>query len=529
MKILLVNEFSQLGSGYGRYGKELLERFSRDGYEVAELACFGHHEDEKIKNCKWTVYPNLPRENEKEEYSKNAQNSNGKWKFEHVCLDFQPNCVISLTDPFFNEFIHHSPYREYFNFVTMAPVDGIPQHTEWINFFKQSDGLITYTDFGKEHLESYGLKVDGVASPASTDLYPIKKENINQFKHSCNLGDKIIIGTIMRNQPRKLFDALFEAFSILSKESDKYVLYCHTTYPEGWDIPELLIKHGIISKVFFTYQCLNCDECVLSNFIDIGTFCKKCHNLSLKMPGGQKFVDNSMLNRIINLFDCYVQLASREGFGMPQVEAASCNIPIVTIPYAGMEDVVEKLKALPINISSFYLNYQMNMMEAIPDINDIVAKIKLSLVSINNTRERYIEKYNSWENPYQVFKNIIDKLPIKQWSSKNINKLPEYKELNTDNDTYVKYLLTEVYNKPELVNSYLHSRTLRDLNFGTTFGGVAGNYLTEGIKQDKFIPFDRKVAYEFFSRQRKFNDFWQFQLNEKLKNEKSNKTKRLQW
>lgn len=522
MKILFVNDFSELSTGYGKYGKELLTRFYRDGYEVAELALACRHNSEKIKNCPWTVYPNLPNEGEEKEYESNAQNSNGKWKFEPICLNFKPNIVISLTDPYFSDFITHSPFRQYYNWITMATVDGLPQHTQWLDFYKRADGLITYTDWGKSVLESCGLKVNGVASPASSDLFPINKDNIKHFKHNIGFGDKIVIGTIMRNQPRKLYDALFEMFSILN-QNNEYILYCHTTYPDGgWDFGELLLKHNIASSVYFTYQCQSCGEVFLSNFEDMGTSCKNCGAISCVMPGGQSFVDNKMLNKIINIFDFYIQFASREGFGMPQVEAAACNIPIITIPYAGMIDSVDKLDAKPVKIKSYYLSYPMNMMEAVPDIYDAIDIIKSLKENSNiSTRELYLKNYSSWDKPYEVFKNIIDNLKIKKWEIKEIKQCQEYIKPNIDNDTYAKYLLSEIYNRPDLINSYLHARLLRDLNFSVTHGGICGNYLTENLEHKNVIPFDCEMAYKVFYQQRQFDDFWQYNLNEVLKNEKN--------
>ena len=42
---------------------------------------------------------------------------------------------------------------------------------------------MTYTDWGKDVLESYGLVVNGVFSPvASNDYFPISQVEINKFK-----------------------------------------------------------------------------------------------------------------------------------------------------------------------------------------------------------------------------------------------------------------------------------------------------------------------------------------------------------
>ena len=42
----------------------------------------------------------------------------------------------------------------------------------------------------------------------------------------------------------------------------------------------------------------------------------------------------------MNTFDLYVQYANSEGFGLPQVEAAGCGIPVASVDYSAMSSVV---------------------------------------------------------------------------------------------------------------------------------------------------------------------------------------------
>lgn len=518
-KILFVGEFSQISTGYGKITAELIRRFNNNGYEVAELATFCGPGDPRIKNCAWRVYPNLPsNDEENNEYSSNPQNSNGRWKFEQVLMDFQPNYVFGNGDPFMYEYQMHSPFRDNFNWIITAPVDGIPQHNQWIHIFNNAEGLTTYTQWGKEVLESYNLKVDGVTPPvASNEFFPVSQEEVKKFRQSLNLGNKKIIGTIMRNQPRKLFDRLFEAYAELLKERD-VILYCHTTYPDaGWDLSELLLKHKILHKVLFTYKCKACSQSYASTFQDLKTFCPFCKNQAAKMPDGQDSVDNRTLNRIINIFDVYVQLASREGFGIPQIEAAACDIPVVTVNYAGMVDIIDNLNAYSIDAQNNYLSYPMNMMEANPSVGEVTEQLKSALdqelKGKNIFRGKYKEFYESWDKTYNVFKSIIDNLPVKPWNKVAISAPAEYNELRVSNEDYVKFLMIHVLGKPDLVGSYLMSRMIKDLNAGITFGGICGNYFTENIEQRNFQPFDRKNAYDVCFNKRKYDDYWKHQFN----------------
>ena len=61
------------------------------------------------------------------------------------------------------------------------------------------------------------------------------------------------------------------------------------------------------------------------------------------MPSVNSGLSTKELVEIMNMFDIYVQYAICEGFGMPQVEAAACGIPIASVDYSAMNDIVHKL------------------------------------------------------------------------------------------------------------------------------------------------------------------------------------------
>lgn len=519
MKILFVGEFSKIGSGYGKITNELITRFYNDGYEVAELATFCHKDDERIKSCPWKVYPNLPStEEEKQEYDSNKQNSNGKWKFEQVLLDFKPTHVFGNGDPFFYEYQYHSPFRNYFNWIITAPVDGVPQHDQWREFFDNADGLTTYTHWAKKVLNTNNIKVDVVTPPvASSDYFPIPQKNIDDFKNMLGISNQQVIGTVMRNQPRKLFDLLFESFAEVLKRKPNTILYCHTTYPDGgWDFSELLIKHKIASRVMFTYKCEHCKNTFPSFFQDLLTYCGQCGKTLCRMPDGQNPVPTSTLNKIFNLFDLYIQLASREGFGIPQIEAASCDIPVCSVNYAGMKDVIDYIGAYPIKVIQEYLGFQMNMMESVPCKKSVVDNMLIGLSNREKGSGKFLKKYNdfyqSWDKTYQDFRNLVESLPIKQWQEHNIDAPPEYNDLpHLSNEDYAKHMVINILQ--EKPNTYLMSRMINDLNYGITFGGICGNYFTESLNKRDHVGMNRKKLYNICLKKRMFKDYWQNQLN----------------
>ena len=166
--------------------------------------------------------------------------------------------------------------------------------------------------------------------------------------------DCFIVGTVMRNQKRKLFFELMKAFRMFLDQAPpeiaaKTFLYLHTSYPErqGWDIAEGLMQNNLGGKIMMTYICKHCNKFFPAIFQDAITTCKYCHQKSAVCPTVSMGVSVPDLAQIYNLFDIYIQYAICEGFGMPQVEAAACGIPVAATDYSAMSDVIQFTKGYP--------------------------------------------------------------------------------------------------------------------------------------------------------------------------------------
>ena len=188
--------------------------------------------------------------------------------------------------------------------------------------------------------------------------------------------DAKIIGTVMRNQRRKLYPDLFKAFRIFldtlsAEERSKYYLYCHTSYPDlGWDIPELLNENGISSNVLFTYICSQTSKPFTSVFkgaIAQSPYTGAWGSTLSNVKNGLSYED---LSSVVNCFDLYTQYANSEGFGLPQVEAAACGVPVCGTDYSAMESVLRKLEGYPIKPSALYKELETGCMRAVPDNQD---------------------------------------------------------------------------------------------------------------------------------------------------------------
>ena len=120
-KVLIVNEFSGLATGYSIYGKEVISRLYKTGkYHIAEFSSYIAPDDLRIGDFPWKIYANMPMSNDKEGheiYKEHRENQWGRARFEEVLLDFRPDIVLSWRDIYMDKFIFTTPLRKYFKHI----------------------------------------------------------------------------------------------------------------------------------------------------------------------------------------------------------------------------------------------------------------------------------------------------------------------------------------------------------------------------------------------------------------------------
>ncbi len=506
-RVLVVSEAHFLNSGFGTYAKELISRLHNTGkYDLAEFASYGRPIESPPL---WKYYPNVPPEtddNLNKLYNQAPGNQFGMWRFDKVCLDFRPDIVICYRDPWMDSWIETSPSRPYFHWVWMPTVDSAPQKQEWVDTFANCDAVLTYSEFGGRVLKDQGkerINYIGCASPGiNPHIYkPFDKQQVRK-----QLGidpDCFIVGTVMRNQKRKLFFELMKAFKIFLNKAPKEIasktfLYLHTSYPEknGWDIADGVMENGLGGKVIMTYVCKNCKKFFGRHFQDALSQCIFCKQASGVCPTVGLGVSIEDLAQIYNSFDLYAQYAICEGFGMPQVEAASCGIPVAATDYSAMYDVVRFTQGYPVPVRKFFREIETNAERAYPD-NDEMAKIMIDFFRLSDedrqrksmeVRKHTIARYD-WDATAKVWEDYIDSyIPTGhqgKWDTEvSISAIPQEVPQNLSNSEFVTWLFSQVTQSPELIHSPEASRLIRDLNFGATIG--------QGVLE----PVDREQLYK---------------------------------
>ena len=552
-RILFCSEATFLNTGYATYTREILNYLHSTGkYEIAEMAAYGQRNDPRANNIPWRYYgvqPNVdcePKASQEElnMYSASGTNQFGEWIFEHVCLDFLPDFVCDIRDFWMLDFAERSPFRNYFNWVVMPTVDARPQARQWVSTYASADACLTYSDWAGGVLESQSggkIKYYGSAPPSAHPAYsPVADKTMHKIKYGID-PEYRIIGTVMRNQRRKLYPDLFEAFrKFLDKsKSKKYYLYCHTSYPDlGWDIPELLLEHDLSAHVLFTYICPDTKKPFPSFFQDAvaqSPFTGRWGATLSNVKNGASYED---LSAIQNLFDLYTQYANCEGFGLPYVEAAACGVPVCGTDYSAMESEIRKLEGYPIKPAGLYKELETGCLRAVPN-NDLAAEYFLKFFEeyteddrkmIGERTRKNFEKHFQWHMSGSQWEKIFDELQIKPiettWASKpkilQPAPMPKEEELKKVNAvSQAKFLILNVLRDPSKLNTFFESRLVRDITYKTSTSSTGGMYFNESSQAFDALnhrqPFDFNIAYNNLALQRQRINNWEQKRYESMK------------
>ena len=231
----------------------------------------------------------------------------------------------------------------------------------------------------------------------------------------------------MRNQKRKLFPNLIESFAkfiqTCPQESKNTYLYLHTSYPDhGWNIPRLIKESGVSNRVLFTYQCKNnmCGEWFPSFYRGTPISCQSCGNKTAVIVNAMSSLHERDLAKIINCFDLYVQYSICEGFGMPQVEAAMCGVPVMAVDHSAMSSVMQNIGGVSIRKKTLYREQETHGYRAYPDDDDLVDNLKkfFSLPkSVRKKRGREIytkaKEVYDWDKTFSMWEAAIDNVPLR--------------------------------------------------------------------------------------------------------------------
>ncbi len=441
-RILFVGEASPLKTGFATYYDYLLRKIHNTGkFDIAEFGSYMASNDPRAKNIPWKFYGNMPDiigQSEEgalyDEDQYNAYNANyrlnqfGRWRFDGVLADFKPDYVVDIRDHWMIEWQNKSPFRNFFKWVIMPTIDGHPQRPDWLKDYANADAVFTYSEYGKEVLANESgnsIKVFGVPSPGvdTNIFFPMNKSKVRQM---FGLKDSDwVIGTVMRNQPRKLFPELILAYKELLERINKQYkgkkgindrdvkfpyLYLHTGVPDvGFDIPLEVARNNLESYVLFSYYCRQCNNFFVSTWKGEKLKCGRCGFPEVTTPNTNHGLSPENLALVYNLMDVYIQASVCEGWGLPINEAKACAVPVMGVDWTAMSEQVNAPGAQPIKVLTTFTDNGTMQRRAFFDTNDLANRLYNFFFTQDDAKRRKIgwegRKYveGSWDKAAQIW------------------------------------------------------------------------------------------------------------------------------
>jgi ADP-heptose:LPS heptosyltransferase/glycosyltransferase involved in cell wall biosynthesis len=464
-RVLFITEASYLRTGFSTYLHEVFKRLHDTGkYELAEFGSYGAPPelDGRVKEIPWKYYHNLPATPiEEAQYgTQNGQpisdnyreNQFGLWKLPYVLADFKPDIVLLHRDNWMDSYVlNKNPFRDKSLVYWMPTVDGYPQKWNWLRDYAGVDGLFAYSYFGKKVLESQSrshlahinqvppLQVLDVCQPG-VDLKMFRPMDKAEVKQKLGIPPHLrFVGTVMRNQPRKLFPRIIESFAMFKRrhpqKAANIFLLLHTSIPDvGWDIPEAIWRAGIQDHVVFTYLCRSCGHVRISTWIGSPAQCPNCRENTFQTPNTQFGLPPEIFSLVYNLLDVYVQGSIAEGDGMPVNEAKACGIPCLVSDYSALHEKAQNGGAIAIPNSTIYTEHETMQWRSLFDRKEMANALEKLLfnedfrLKMSYKARKSAEEFYDWNLTAKKWEYWIDAAPIKNreetWEQDQEIKVP---------------------------------------------------------------------------------------------------------
>ncbi len=542
-RILWCSEGSMsLSTGFSGISYEILNRLHATGkYELFEIASYVRVDDPKLESVPWKAIGTIPADGDEEGHNRYRSDPTAQFGssiFEQALLEFKPDIVHDNRDNWMGAAWQlKSPFRKYFKYLYLSTIDGKPQRAEWTDDHKNTDLLLTYSQFAKDLVEETSgntTKVFDVVRPGvNPDIFkPLNKTELRkQFGLPENAN---IILTVMRNQRRKLFPDLIEMFAEFLRECVKNnkedlakntYLYLHTSYPDvGFDISRHILDNGVGHKVYVTYLCNKCNGFFPDFFQTEYTTCKHCGAVAAHMPNSQYSLRKEDLPIIYNFADVYIQYSICEGWGVPVTEAKACGLTAMGIDYSATSEQVNVYGCYPLKVGKFFHEavVETEQIRALPDNKDTIEKLfeyfslskeekkKMSLACIKDATENC-----SFERAAKIFEKAIDSIEVSDhnltWDNPKSNLIQVNPQINQNwtNGQLVDYCIAEIIKKPQLLDSHWRNSLIKGLNVGYT--------ILHGGRQN----FDKNVLINMFVSMVNVQNEWEMVRVNKLKFDKN--------
>ena len=385
MRILILSNAAWAATGYGQQLKLVAPRLKAAGHELAVFAFYGH----QGSPIDWNGIPI---------YGAVAQPFGQDVMAAHAD-NFRADIILSNMDTWVIEpemmFSH--------KWVAWMPVDSEPCPPLVLEKTGKAFHRIVWTEFAKRELDKAGLDYDYVPYGVDTEMFkPADKVQAREIAHMPQ--EKFIVGLVAMNKgypSRKAFHQNIEAFKRFHDKHPDSMLYMHTldgSRPNGEsiDLKGFCLSLGLVENQDFLFA----DQ----------------YSYVLGYPDGA-------MNTLYNCFDVHCLVSMGEGFGMPQLEAQACGVPVICGDWTSMPEIcfsgwkVDKKEA-----ERFYT--LQNTYQFLPHVDAIAEKLEAAYQMRGNAD--YSKRARDGAMKYNIDK-VVEKhwLPVLEKISQKLQTAPK--------------------------------------------------------------------------------------------------------
>lgn len=337
MRILWMSDSPTAFTGFGTVTREILGRLvQRPGYEIASLGWGYDGWPYDRREIPYDIYPC-------------SGDTFGRKTAPRVLAELQPDVLVSFGDLWMTGWTQDLRSKGRFKKLLYFPVDGEPFPRAWRKVVADADIVVAYSLYGQKIVQEAcpDREIHRIYHGVDIETFrPLPDKD--EIKRRHGLGGKFVVGCVARNQPRKNFPLLIQAFARFREGKDDAWLYLHTNPRDvGWDVLELLREYGVREHTSISRHAA--------------------------VDGG---VSAEELNTIYNLFDVMALPTAAEGFGLPILEAMAVGVPVAATGFSACVELLEGRGEL-IEVKDFLTVGRYNLRHALPDVEDLVRKLNL--------------------------------------------------------------------------------------------------------------------------------------------------------
>ena len=480
-KIVLQTNAPFLKTGLGQNGRCLMKHLLKTGKYDLVYYCtnqvFAHDPNLGRLPCKaYGAIPNdqnvIARMNQDQGFGREV--SYGAYFIDQIIKDEKPDIWWGSDDVWGFNGYSDKPWFKEISSIYHITVDSVPVLSQAYQQAKASPHFFTWAKFAQKEMQRVdpSLKhirtIYGMADVSH--FAPISQKERDDLRARFGLDkDAVIFNITNRNQLRKSFPTIIEAFAQFKKEYPhrKAKLHFHTSYAEkhqGWDIPMWTKYYDLKEEdILCTYVCKLCGNWHVAPYKGEDVDCPYC--------GGKVIVNGQQMGPMITastnhgvpdeemkymygVSNASISCFTSGGLEFHNVSSLLCGLPTGISTYSCGEDFMDLPFVTPIGWQAYH-EQGTNFRKASINTQDIKAFIAKVCKMTDSEKQAIGEAGRDWaaktfsiDSIGKQWEDVFDALPHRDWSSITLEYKPKNVNFpfptNSDNESWVKSLYNNI-------------------------------------------------------------------------------------